>query len=161
MQRRIFLTLGGTVTAGWAFFGFFGNRKEDPWRLLQSMQNHLFPQNGTFPDAETVASVRFLKMVSRDASFDRSDLRFIFEGVEELRKRGWRTMLPNGKKEALMQAFSKTVFGEKWISLVLNYTFEALLGDPLYGGNVHAKGWKSVGHHPGKPRPKLPFARLA
>jgi len=113
MQRRIFLTLGGTVTAGWAFFGFFGPRKEDPWRLLQSMQNHLFPQNGSFPDAETIASVRFLKMVSQDASFDRADLTFIFKGVEALRKRGWRTMLSHNEKEAIMQAFSRTGFGEQ------------------------------------------------
>ncbi len=161
MNRRVFLTAGAAVSSASAFFGFFGSKKEDKWRLLQSMQNHLFPKNDRFPDAETVASVRFLKMVSRDDSFDRDDLSFIFEGVEKLREMGWKSMLNKDEKEMLMQKFSETTFGENWISLVLNYTFEALLGDPIYGGNVHEKGWKSLQHHPGNPRPKVPFGRLS
>ncbi len=163
MKRRIFLGLGMTVTAtaGWSFFGFFGNRKEDKWRTLQSVQNHLFPANAPFSAAETVASARFLKMVSRDDSFDSSDLAFIFEGVEILRERGWKNMLSHEEKEPILQRSAQTQFGRNWIALVLNYTFEALLGDPIYGGNVHEKGWKSLHHHPGKPRPGVPFARLS
>ncbi|RUM66559.1 MAG: hypothetical protein DSZ05_04080 [Sulfurospirillum sp.] len=161
MNRRLFLGLGVVVSSASAFFGFFGSKPEDRWRLLQSMQNHLFPKSDRFPDAETVASTRFLKMVSRDDSFEKDDLHFIFEGVEALRKRGWKTTLSDREKEQFMKAFSQTAFGENWISLVLNYTFEALLGDPIYGGNVHEKGWKSLHHHPGKPRPKVPFGRLS
>jgi len=122
--------------------GFFSHNKEDKWRILQSIQNHLFPKYASFPDAETVASVRFLKMVSRDASFDQSDL-------------------VDAEKERILQQFTQTTFGRNWISLVLNYTFEALLGDPIYGGNVGEKGWKSLSHHPGRPRPKVFFARLS
>ncbi len=161
MNRRIFLILGSGVSFASAFFGFFGKRKEDRWRLLQSVQNHLFPANDRFPDAESIASVRYLKMVSRDDSFEKEDLRFIFEGIDELERRGWRVMLDKAEKERILQRFAKTTFGENWISTVLNYTFEALLGDPIYGGNVHQKGWKSLGHHPGKPRPTLPFGRLS
>lgn len=161
MQRRIFLGVSATVTTGWAFMGFFSHNKEDKWRILQSIQNHLFPKYASFPDAETVASVRFLKMVSRDASFDQSDLVFIFEGVEVFRERGWKNLLDDAEKERILQQFTQTTFGRNWISLVLNYTFEALLGDPIYGGNVGEKGWKSLSHHPGRPRPKVFFARLS
>ena len=31
--------------------------------------------------------------------------------------------------------------------------FEALLLDPLYGGNKEEKGWKWLNHTPGFPRP--------
>ncbi len=161
MNRRIFLALGSGVSAGWAFLGFFGDKKEDRWRVLQSVQNHLFPKNGDFPDAETIQSVRYLKMVSRDDSFDRDDLRFIWEGVDELQKKGWKNMLSQKEKERIMQAFSQSTFGQNWIALVLNYTLEALLSDPIYGGNFHEKGWKSLAHHPGLPRPKVPFGRLS
>ncbi len=161
MNRRIFLGLGASVSAGWAFFGLFGNKKEDRWRVLQSVQNCLFPKNGTFPDAEMVASARYLKMVSQDPSFDPEDLKFIFEGVNALQKKGWKNMLSDREKDAILEAFAATRFGENWMSMVLNYTFEALLSDPIYGGNVHEKGWRSLSHHPGLPRPKVPFARLS
>ncbi len=160
MNRRVFLTLGATISVASAFFGFFGKKREDKWRLLQSVQNHLFPKNPPFPDAESIGSVRYLKMVSRDPSFDREDLAFIFEGIEIVREKGFRTTLPDEEKERILRDFARTPFGENWISLVLNYTFEALLSDPIYGGNFHQKGWKSLHHRPGKPRPKVPFARI-
>jgi gluconate 2-dehydrogenase gamma chain len=161
MTRRIFLGVSATATTGWALLGFYGDKKEDEWRMLGSIQKHLFPKHNAFPDAESIASVRFLKMVSRDSSFDQSDLAFIFQGVEALRERGWKNQCKDAEKERIMQAFAETNFGRNWIALVLNYTFEALLGDPIYGGNPQEKGWKSLWHHPGRPRPKVPFARLS
>ncbi len=161
MNRRVFLSLGASVSMASAFFGFFGDKKEDKWRVLQSVQNHLFPRKNGFPDAQSVDSVRYLKMVSRDESFDQEDLKFIFEGLDTLQKRGWRVMLDDVKKEKILLEFSQTTFGENWISMVLNYTFEALLSDPIYGGNTHQKGWKSLSHHAGKPRPKFPFGRIS
>ena len=161
MNRRIFLVLGSSVTVASAFFGFFGDKKEDKWRVLQSVQNHLFPKQGNFPDAESISSVRYLKMVSRDDSFDQKDLEFIFEGLNVLQDRGWKTMLAHDKKEKILETFAQTNFGENWISTLLNYTLEAVLSDPIYGGNSHQKGWRSLEHHPGIPRPKVPFGRLS
>jgi len=161
MNRRVFLSLGAVLSTASAFFGFFGHRGADRWQLLQSMQNHLFPGHDNFPSSEDVRSVRYLKMVSRDRSFDQKDLQFIFEGVDELVRRGWRDRLSRRRKEEIMQQFAATTFGSNWIATVLNYTFEALLGDPIYGGNMHQRGWKALRHHPGIPRPKVPFGRLS
>jgi len=36
---------------------------------------------------------------------------------------------------------------------VLGYIFEALLVDPVYGGNPNGIGWKWLEHQPGLPRP--------
>ena len=33
------------------------------------------------------------------------------------------------------------------------YIFEALLSDPVYGGNPEGIGWRWLGHRPGFPRP--------
>ena len=43
--------------------------------------------------------------------------------------------------------------GENWLSTLLLYIFEALLTDPVYGGNPNGIGWKWLGHNPGLPRP--------
>ncbi len=160
MNRRIFLSLGVTISSASAFFGFFGTDKDDKWRVLQSVQNHLFPHKKGFPDAQSINSIRYLKMVSRDDSFDQKDMKFIFEGVEELEKIGWQINLSKSQKEKILVSFSQTTFGENWISLVLNYTFEALLSDPLYGGNKNQLGWKSLKHHAGQPRPKVRFGQI-
>ncbi len=161
MKRRVFLILGTSVSVSSAFFGFFGTKKEDKWLTLQDVQNHIFPQHGSFPSAGQIESVRYLKMVSKDDSFDQTDLDFIFDGVREVQRRGWLSKISDDEKERLLLAFSKTTFGENWLSIVLNYTFEALLSDPLYGGNVHQQGWKSLNHNPGQPRPKSRFGVVA
>ena len=41
----------------------------------------------------------------------------------------------------------------RWLSTLITYTLEALLSDPLYGGNTNGIGWKWLGHDPGNPRP--------
>jgi gluconate 2-dehydrogenase gamma chain len=43
--------------------------------------------------------------------------------------------------------------GKQWISTILRYILEALLTDPIYGGNPNAIGWKWLDHQPGFPRP--------
>ncbi len=156
MNRRSFIFLGaGTITSC-----LCANESEKKWRILQSVQNHIFPKNGSFPSAEEFSSIRYLKIVSSHPSFDKDDLRFIFDGVDEIVRVGWKNTLAKDEKEKIMMNFSKTTFGKNWISTVLNYTLEALLSDPLYGGNVAQKGWRSLDHKAGIPRPTVRFAKL-
>jgi gluconate 2-dehydrogenase gamma chain len=39
------------------------------------------------------------------------------------------------------------------LSSLLKYIFEALLTDPIYGGNPNSMGWEWLDHTPGQPRP--------
>ena len=41
-----------------------------------------------------------------------------------------------------------------WLSKLLTSIFEALLADPIYGGNPNEIGWEWLGHNPGSPRPE-------
>ncbi len=156
MNRRVFLFFASSVASC-----LYGKESEKRWRTLQSIQNHLFPKNGNFPLAEDFSSLRYLKIVSHHPSFDKDDLRFIFEGVDEIVRVGWKNTLAKDEKEKIMINFSKTTFGRNWISMVLNYTLEALLSDPLYGGNVSQKGWRSLDHKAGIPRPTVRFGKLS
>jgi gluconate 2-dehydrogenase gamma chain len=47
--------------------------------------------------------------------------------------------------------------GEAWLSTLISYTLEALLGDPVYGGNIDEAGWRWLDHVPGEPRPVQRF----
>ncbi len=156
MNRREFLTISSAAIGS----SLYSDKKEDRWRIIQSVQEHLFPKNPPFPSAREIKSARYLKIVSFDSSFDKDDLRFIFDGVDEVVRRGWRSDLKKDKKESILQEFSQTSFGQNWISTLLNYTFEALLSDPIYGGNVGQKGYKSLNHKPGVPTPVVRFGKL-
>jgi gluconate 2-dehydrogenase gamma chain len=43
--------------------------------------------------------------------------------------------------------------GRNWLSLLLTYLLEALLADPVYGGNPDGIGWTWLEHQPGYPAP--------
>jgi len=61
--------------------------------------------------------------------------------------------LNGDQREDVLRQIEKTGAGERWISLILLYVFEALLSDPVYGGNTDQIGWRWLEHQPGFPRP--------
>ena len=153
MTRRVFLAL--PIFCSVAF-----SKGEDEWLVLESVQRHLFPKSREYISASEFEATRYLKFVSKDDSFDKGDLRFIFRGIKEIQSRGYKSDLVFAKKEKILREFAKERFGENWISTVLNYTFEALFSDPIYGGNKNKIGWKSFNHNPGFPRPKKKFGAI-
>ena len=154
MKRRLFLSLPIGVTL---FVSFACAKKEDSWAVIESVQEHLFPKSTKYPSAKSFQALRYLKMVSHHDSFDKEDLDFIQQGARELEKRGYKSIMIKSEKEQMLREFSKSQFGKNWISLLLNYTLEAMLSDPLYGGNKDEKGWRAYKHHAGVPRPTKRF----
>lgn len=151
MHRRVFLSLPLVVST------IACAAKEDLWGVIESVQEQLFPDHGKFPSAKSFQAIRYLKMVSYHDSFDKDDLAFLKEGAKVLIKRGYRSIMIEKEKEKILHTFSQTRFGENWLSLMINYTLEAMLSDPLYGGNKGAIGWKAYHHHAGLPRPIKPY----
>ncbi len=58
------------------------------------------------------------------------------------------------KRGLVLQEASRTWWGESMIETMLGFLFEAYGGDPIYGVNKNALGWRWLGHTPGLPRPK-------
>ena len=58
-----------------------------------------------------------------------------------------------GDMEIALRELEKTGAGRSWITELLHYLFEALLTDPVYGGNPGGIGWKWLDHTPGFRRP--------
>lgn len=157
MTRRFFITISALTGSSLAGFSFFS--KDDEWKTIKTVQEHLFPKSGGVVSAREVGATKYLKFVAKDNSFDKDDLDFLLEGAEELSSRGFKNSLTYKKNEKILQEFIKTRFGENWVSLVINYTIEAIFSDPIYGGNKDGIGWKNFSHNSGQPFPKTHFGK--
>ena len=137
------------------------NIKMKNWLIIQQVQNILFPKNNNALGADEFGATNYLILVSKHSSFNKDDLKFLIRGSEELINREKKFLsLKFQDQEKVIKSFSKTRFGENWLSLLLFYTIEALVSDPIYGGNKSESGWKWLGHNAGKPRPKLKYVEL-
>ena len=61
--------------------------------------------------------------------------------------------LDEKEKEALIGKFTLLDWGENWSSMLITLILEALVLDPIYGGNTNEAGWTWLEHIPGYPRP--------
>jgi gluconate 2-dehydrogenase gamma chain len=133
--------------------------EEHPWKTFAVVQEHLFPRDDGGPGAADINAARYLKFVLEADDTDAQEREFIFNGI------GWLddisrdthgqafVMLPADKREAVLQLIARSRAGENWLSYLLLYIFEALLTDPVYGGNPDGIGWRWLEHRPGFPRP--------
>lgn len=134
---------------------------EDPWLTLAVVQEHLFPPETDSPGAKEIKAIEYLRNVIADPAIDPDEKEFIMKGVKWLddlaleRHKAVFVRLPQLQQSTLLQQITKTTSGKNWISKLLSYLFEALLSDPVYGGNPHGIGWKWLGHQPGYPRPPM------
>jgi gluconate 2-dehydrogenase gamma chain len=129
------------------------------WRTLAAVQDHLLPSEPEAPGAREVHATYYLDRALAVPGFDADIRRRILDGIgwlDELAQQRHRTAFPRlepGPREDLLRQVARTGAGERWLSTLITYTVEALLADPLYGGNPDGIGWAWLGHDPGLPRP--------
>ncbi len=133
--------------------------REDPWWTLYEVQEHLFPHMKDSPGAKDLQATLYLKRELADPRVTRKEAKFIVKGVEWLNDMAMKTQsarfvdLDYKKRETVLRQIEKSNEGQRWISLVIYYVIEALLTDPVYGGNPDGSGWKWLSHHAGFPLP--------
>ncbi len=131
----------------------------NPWPLLAAVQDHLFPSELNAPGAREIRALAYLQGVLGDPRGDREEQRFILKGaewLEDLSRQRHRTPfvgLDPLRREQVLREVVSTPKGENWVSTLLLYICEALLVDPVYGGNPDGIGWAWLAHQPGFPRP--------
>lgn len=155
MRRRSFLLLSiiTFITKSFAF-----GKNNNPYKALNSTLEHLFPQTHRFNGASSLKSFDFFTFIFKHPTFDKEDLEFILDGANELFKREENfTSLSKEKKEIALREFEKTTFGQNWLSMILYYGLESILGDPIYKGNKNMNGWKNFNHTTPVPTAKKPF----
>jgi len=164
MDRRFFIL--ATIGAGTALALLPQNGKTDidiaPFKVIESVQQTLFPENLKAPSASQFMATNYLLIVSSHSSFVKSDLKFLKYGANLLLEyeNNFLTIMPKERDKRLRDFVNSSSKAENWVSLLLYYTLEALLSDPIYGGNKSELGWRWLNHNTGQPRPQKPFAKV-
>lgn len=127
--------------------------------VLAAVQQHLFPSEPGIPGASEINALAYLNNVLADPKMDEEEKAFISNGVgwlEDLVKDEFGksfTDLNAAQREQMLRRIEQSRAGENWLATLLLYIFEALLSDPVYGGNPNGVGWQWLEHQPGFPRP--------
>lgn len=174
LNRRKFLMRGAAaVTAVTALAGLpFALRKEmtketsfvffsfQQHQTVTALQEHLFPKGPDSPGATDIGAAKYLEWAITVPETDPDIRNTIVNGISRLQDATIErfdtvfTQLEFMQKEQLLRYLAdETRWGRVWLSLLLTYIFEALLSDPVYGGNPDQVGWRWLEHQPGFPRP--------
>lgn len=134
---------------------------ETDWTTIAAVQNHLFPSEAEAPGSVEINAFRYLHNFLSNPETDPSEIDFILSGVRSLQTLTQKTQLKRftdlsiEQREILLRDFEQSNIGQRWLITILNYILEALLTDPVYGGNPDGIGWKWLEHRSGEPRPPL------
>jgi gluconate 2-dehydrogenase gamma chain len=131
---------------------------EPVWQTIAQVQEILFPPGEDIPGASDCGAVIYLHGVieTREGAEDRD---FILRGagwLDDLTQQNYQKnfvqLAPLQQQQTITQIVGSRA-GRNWVSLLLTYILEALLADPVYGGNHDGIGWKWLQHQPGYPTP--------
>lgn len=135
---------------------------KEPWITLSAVQQHLLPSDTLSADsvgAKEIQALAYLQKNMHNPDFDKEENDLIKNGVtwlNDLAKKSYSKkfiQLEPPLKEKLLRRIETSKAGQRWLSTLLTYLIEALLTDPIYGGNPGGVGWKWLQHQAGFPRP--------
>jgi len=138
-----------------------GWQTETDWQTLAQVQETLFPAGEDNPGADDIGATIYLHNAIENPNADIEDKVFIFRGIGWLdgltQERHKKTFLQLDAvmQEEIIEVIVKSLAGRNWVSTLLTYTLEALLMDPVYGGNKNGIGWRWLNHQPGYPVPPV------
>ena len=167
MDRRTFLLILGSAAAAFPLsvlakrraVAVTGGALSEPWRTLEAVMEQLLPAEPDSPGARDIGAVAYLRSMLQARDVPEDDRRFIFDGVgwlDDLAKNEHAAdfiALNPGQREDILRTIAQSRAGERWLSTLLTWVLEALLSDPVYGGNPNSIGWKWLQHPAGYPTP--------
>ncbi|MGD8384068.1 MAG: gluconate 2-dehydrogenase subunit 3 family protein [Lysobacterales bacterium] len=128
--------------------------------VMTALTEHLLPKGANSPGAGDVNAVAYMEFTVFREGMDPGLQRFFLRRiatVQEASQERFSTPFPRldeTQRELLVGDIARhTHWGEHWLALVLGYVLEALLADPVYGGNPGGIGWRWLQHRAGFPRP--------
>jgi len=155
-SRRNFLKAGFLSSAIFVTSGcelFFITTPRDTFKVLQ---------DDLFPKAQELGidTSSYLSIVFHHSRISKEDITFLKNGVKWLNEEALKlhktsyTKLLTTQREEVLKNIVDTKWGENFLYNVMNYLFEAMFGDPIYGSNNKESGWKWLEFQGGEPRPK-------
>lgn len=140
-------------------FGDTSPLSHNQFETVRLIQNILFPSDGNGPDAFQINADRYLVWVLKDPLLDPDEGMYIITQIDTFNKECKKSYSTNfsdlseDDQLSFVKSVAKADWGKKWLSRLLSLIFEALLLDPVYGGNNNNAGWNWLDHDPGNPRP--------
>ena len=126
---------------------------------IEAVQQVLLPDDGFGPGAKEINAKDYLLWVLSDERMDEEDKTFIINGLEWINKRAEEEFakrfyeLDEKSQKMVVTKASALDYGETWLSVMMTFILEALLSNPLYGGNPRKSAWKWLNHYAGSPQP--------
>ena len=158
-SRRNFLKAGFLSSAVFLMDGCSLVGVTTPMQTLRLLQQDLFP----YAKELGIETAPYMQIVFHHSRISDADKTFLKNGVKWLNEEAISkhkkeyTKLSSAQREEILVDVSKTEWGESFVYDVMNYLFEAMLGDPIYGGNNQETGWLWLNFQGGKPRPKKAY----
>ncbi len=129
-------------------------------KILDAVQMQLFPDDADGPSARDLNAVKYLEWAMSDPqNIDDDDPSFIADGIGWLNDLAKQTQgddfikLSADQQDQVLKQIAQSSAGENWLSILMYYLTEALMLDPVYGGNPDMIGWQWLQHQPGFPAP--------
>jgi len=136
------------------------------WDVIALIQEHLLPSEADAPGAKDINALSYFQSVITHPRREPADKLFLLQGLNALEARAekkWQHRfftLDHDQRETLLREYEQSRDGRNWLRMLLDTLMEALLTDPVYGGNPEGIGWQWLQHTPGFPRPPYPQQAL-
>ncbi|MCK4874618.1 MAG: gluconate 2-dehydrogenase subunit 3 family protein [Sulfurimonas sp.] len=130
-----------------------------PLQVVELVYKDLFPEADNVPSMSSINAKIYLNKILHHTRVSSENKIFIRDGVQWLNEESIvkyekvYTKLSSFQRQKLLKDIADTNWGDSWIETILSYFLEAMLGDPVYGGNKDGIGWKWLNHKSGLPRP--------
>ncbi len=155
-SKRKFLQYGFLSSSIFLFDGCSLFGVTTPYKTIEVLQKDLVPKIVEL----NINTISYIHLVFRHKKISKDDKEFLKNGVKWLNEEAIKkykqeyTKLATYQREELLNQVAKTEWGESFLYDIMSYTFEAMLGDPIYSGNNHQAGWRWLEFSGGLPRPK-------
>jgi gluconate 2-dehydrogenase gamma chain len=165
MNRRSFLSVCSIEGTSLLFASSKQNTNilsNEQFLTIQTVQQHMFPDNNLIPSAKTFRATKFLIETISHHTFDRDIRKIVIDGATELQNRENNKFLTynSHKIEKALRSYEESSYGSNWLNQIMILSLEALMSDPIYGGNYNQLGWDSLKTKGGTPRPKKRYIEL-
>lgn len=132
-------------------------------KTLASVQMLILPSESDSPGAEEIGAIDYLDHALSDPLTDQGDIDSILSLSERLEdaagkrhKKGFCALAISDQTKIIQELHSDEQ-GKELLGVLIIFTLEALLCDPVYGGNRDGLAWRWLGLNPPLPRPPRPW----
>jgi len=132
---------------------------KEEMETLYIIQNILVPNDGNGPSAADVNAHQYFvwtmqdeKLSTKDKSYFKDKLIAIMELCREKFGKNFIALSPEDQALFITNNI-ESGWTRSYFSRMITVIFEAMLLDPIYGGNINEIGWDWLNHIPGSPRP--------